>query len=246
MMEPIASETHNRLLTLLARGQADQETLAARLSPEERAASGELHAWSVKDHVAHNNFWRQSAFLRLQAALDGGSPPDTSDDLAWNDRVFEEQRETPWEELVAETARLRTETAALIQRFNPDDLTQPDRYSWQRGGSLERLLLSNWYDHPAEHWANIYLSRDELDRALALREAVVNTVRELFAHDPSAYGYVIYNLGCFYARNGRVEQAIDAIRAALPLIPSLVEWSRKDSDLDALREIPAFQALYDA
>ena len=48
-MDPIASETHRRTLALVARGQADQDTLAARLSPEERAARGELHAWSAKD-----------------------------------------------------------------------------------------------------------------------------------------------------------------------------------------------------
>src|SRR5262245_39414771 len=107
MMEPSESETHRRLLVLLARGQADQDTLGKRLNPEEREVRGELHAWSPKDHVAHNNFWRQDALWRLQAALEGGSPPDTEDDLAWNDRVFLEQRETSWEDLAAETERLR-------------------------------------------------------------------------------------------------------------------------------------------
>src|SRR5437867_13058972 len=97
-----ASDAHRRVLEMTARGQADQDTLAVRLSPEERAARGELHSWSAKDHVAHNNFWRQDAVWRLQAARDGGPPPDTGDDQTENDRVFQEQRETPWEELVAE------------------------------------------------------------------------------------------------------------------------------------------------
>jgi tetratricopeptide (TPR) repeat protein len=249
MMDPIESETHRRLLVLLTRGQADQDTLAARLSPEERTARGELNAWSPKDHVAHNNFWRQDAVLSLQAALDGRSLPDMEATQTLNDRVFQEQRETPWEELVAETARLSTETAALTQRLSPDDLTQRDRYPWQhgeRGGSLERVILTNWYEHPAEHWADIYVSRDELERALEVRQTVVTTVGELFARDSMTYGYVIYNLGCFYARNGRSEQAIDAIREALPLVPSLVEHSKQDPDLDSLCALPAFQALYDS
>jgi len=232
--DPIESETHRRLLT---RGQADQDSLAARLSPEERAARGELHAWSAKDHVAHNNFWRQDAVRSLQAALDGGALPDLEDTQTLNDRVFVQQRETPWEALVAETERL-----------SPDDLIQRDRYPWQqgeRGSSLERLILTNWYEHPAEHWGDIYQSRNEFDRALEIRQVVVATVSELFAHDPTTYGYVIYNLGCFYARNGRSELAIGAIREALPRVPSLVEWSKQDPDLDALREIPEFQALYE-
>jgi tetratricopeptide (TPR) repeat protein len=248
MMDPIQSEIHRRVLTLLARGQADQDTLAARLSPAERAAQGELHAWSPKDHVAHNNFWRRDAIRRLQAALDGSEPPDTEQDetqtLLWNDRVFQEKRETPWEQLVAETQRLRAETAALIERVSPDDLSQRDRYPWQRGGSLETLILVNWYDHPAEHWSDIYLSRQEIDRALELRQAVAATVRDLFGHESKLYSYMVYKLGGLYARDGRAEQAIGAIREALSVNPSLGEWVRQDTDLDALRALPEFQALY--
>ena len=123
-MDPVSNierETHQRVLELLARGQADQDALGARLSPEERAARGELHDWSPKDHVAHNNFWRQDAIWRLPASLEGGTPPDTEDDQAWNDRVFQEQRAAPWEQLVMETKRLRAETAALIQQISSDD-----------------------------------------------------------------------------------------------------------------------------
>jgi Protein of unknown function (DUF1706) len=247
-MDPISSlesETHKRVLALLARGQADQDTLAVRLGPEERAARGQLHDWSPKDHVAHNNFWRQDAIWRLQAALEGGSPPDTEDDVqAWNDRVFQEQRETPWEQLVGETERLRAETGALIQQLSPDDLSQRDRYPWQRGGSLETLILVNWYDHPAEHWADVYLSRHEIDHALELRQAVATTVRELFVHDPKMYSYMAYKLGGYCARNGRSEQAIGAIRDALTVNPSLSEWVRQDTDLHPLRALPEFQALY--
>jgi tetratricopeptide (TPR) repeat protein len=248
MMGAIESETHKRLLAVLARGQADQDTLAGRLSPGERAAPGEPHAWSAKDHVAHNNFWRQDAVLRLQAALDGSEPPDTeqSDEqtLLLNDRVFHEQRGTPWEELVMETARLRADTAALIHRFAAEDLTQKARYPWQNG-SLEALVFINWYDHPAEHWADIYLSRNGLDRALELRQAVVATVRELFPHDPKLYSYMVYKLGGMYARNGRPEQAVSAIRDAVATNRSLIEWARQDTDLESLRTLPAFQALYE-
>ncbi|HKV29623.1 MAG TPA: hypothetical protein VJT14_01250 [Candidatus Dormibacteraeota bacterium] len=244
MVDRIESETHSRVLALLTRGQADQDSLAERLSPDERAARGELHAWSAKDNVAHNNFWRHDAVRRLQAALDSTVPPDTeSQTLVLNDRVFQEQREIPWEELVRETARLRAETAALMQRLTADDLSQRDRYRWQRGGSLEGLIFVNWYDHPAEHWADIYLSRDELDRALELRQAVVATVGELFAHDPKLYSYMVYKLGGMYARNGRSDQAIGAIREALVANPSLVEWVQKDTDLEPLRALPAFPAL---
>lgn len=245
-MDPISttdSETHRRVLALVSRGHADQDALATRLSPEERSARGELYDWTPKDHVAHNNFWRHDAISRLQAAIGGGSPPDTEDEQAWNDRVFHEQRETMWEQLVGETERLHAETAALIQQLSPNDLSKRDRYPWQGGGSLETLIFVNWYDHPAEHWADIYVSRHEIDRALELRQAVATTARELFAHDPKMYSFMVYKLGSYCARNGRSEQAIDAVREALTVNPSLSEWVRKDTDLDPLRALPEFQAL---
>jgi hypothetical protein len=243
VMNPSESEIHRRALVLVARGQADQDTLAARLSPEERAARGEQYAWCPKDHVAHNNFWRHDAVWRLQAALAGGIPPVLQDDQTENDRVFLEQRETPWEKLVAETERLRAETITLIEQLSPDDLSQRDRYPWQRGDSLETVIFIDWYDHPAEHWADVYLSRNELERAFELREAVATTVRELLPNDPKLYSYMAYKVGSLYARNGRSEQAIGAIREALTVNSSLIEWVRKDVDLDSLRSLPAFQVI---
>jgi hypothetical protein len=40
------------------------------------------------------------------------------------------------------------------------------------------------------------------------------------------------------------EKAIAAVGEALPLIPRPAEWSREDPDLDGLRDLSAFQALY--
>jgi tetratricopeptide (TPR) repeat protein len=243
-MGRIESPTHGRLLKLLARGQADQDTLGERLSPEDRSARGELHAWTPKDHVAHNNFWREDAARRLQAALDGSVPEDTeSQTLLVNDRVFQEQRETPWDDVVKETARLRADTAKLIERLSADDLSQRDRYAWQQGDSLEGLIFVNWYDHPAEHWADVYLSRKELDRALQIRQAVAATVAELFPDNPKLYSYMTYKLGGMYARNRRLEEAVRAISEALKANPALVEWISEDADLEPLRALPAFMEI---
>jgi len=248
MIDPIENDTHSRVLELLTRGQADQDTLGAHLSPEDRAARGELRAWTPKDHVAHNNFWRRDAVQRLRAALEGSAPPDTEQDdaqtLLINDRVFSEQRETSWERLVAETAVLRGETASLIQRIAAEDLTERDRYPWQRGGSLKGLIFVNWYDHPAEHWTDIYLSRGDLDHALDLRQVVVATAAELFPDDRKLFSYIAYKLGALYARNGRSDDAIRSIGEALAANAALVDWARDDSDLEALRALPAFQAVY--
>ncbi len=217
---------------MLDRGLADQDAFAERLSPEERAAVGQIHAWTAKDQIAHNNFWRGDAIVRLQAALDRTEPPDTESDeaetLRWNDRTFEAQRDTPWDELVAETTRLHALTGELIGQFTEEELTTRERYRWQRGMSLQGLIFTNWYDHPAEHWADFYLSRGEVDRALELRRSVATTAKELFAHDMRLFSFMAFKLGEMSANHGRREEAISALRAAVEANPSLEDMVKMD------------------
>lgn len=239
----MGNQVHSRALTLVERGQADQDDFVASLTPEERDARGEERAWAAKDQVAHNNFWRRDAVRKLEAARDGQTPPDTSDEQAQNDRAFQTQRDTDWEELLMATQRLRAETAALIEQLSVDDLSERDRYPWQDGDSLETLILVNWYDHPAEHWTDFYVKRGDIDHAIDLRQSVANTVKDLFADKPKLYSFMAYKLGALYASNGRPPEAIDALREAIGANPGLVVQVQSDSDLDALRGFAEFQAI---
>src|SRR5690348_1159959 len=101
-MTQSTGEAHRPALEFVARGVADQSALGARLTPKERTAVGEPDAWSAKDHVAHNNFWRMDSVRRLRAALEGGTPPELAEDDVENDRVFRAHRDVPWNELIAE------------------------------------------------------------------------------------------------------------------------------------------------
>jgi adenylate cyclase len=53
-----------------------------------------------------------------------------------------------------------------------------------------------------------------------------------------------YNLACFYALHNRPQQAIDLLEESFAKNSALIDWSKEDSDLDSLRELPRFQALY--
>jgi hypothetical protein len=59
-------------------------------------------------------------------------------------------------------------------------------------------------------------------------------------------GTITYNLACFYALDDQPRPALEKLGQALKLNPGLVDWSKEDSDLDSLRELPDFQALYEA
>ena len=244
-MTTSVSDIKTKLIAVIERGETDQAALVALLTDAEKAAIGEPDHWAVKDQIAHLNFWRDRTLRRLIAVRDGVEPPGPSQDFQpENERNFAAQQHKPWGEIIAESDRLFRETKQVIPQLTDAQLTEPQQVGTAEIKLSERVV-SDFMEHPAEHLTQLYRERGETARAEAQEGATVEVISELFGKNNSLYGYAIYNLGCFYARNGESERAIAAVGEALPLIPSLVEWSKQDTDLDSLRDIPAFQALYE-
>jgi mannose-6-phosphate isomerase-like protein (cupin superfamily) len=59
----------------------------------------------------------------------------------------------------------------------------------------------------------------------------------------SGYAAPLYNLACCEALAGRPQDAIGHLRSAFELRPGLRDLAKEDSDLDALRDEPAFRDL---
>jgi hypothetical protein len=244
-MTTSATDIKGKLIAVIERGEADQAALVAQLSDAEKATIGEPDHWAVKDQIAHLNFWRDRTLRRLLAVRDGTEPPGPSPDFQpENERNFANQQHKPWGEIIAESDRLFRETKQVIPQLTDAQLTEPVKIGADNEIKLSERIVSDFMEHPAEHLTQLWRERGETAKAEAQERATVEIISELFGRNNSMYGYAIYNLGCFYARNGETAQAIAAVAEALPLIPSLVEWSKQDSDLDSLRDIPAFQALY--
>jgi hypothetical protein len=240
------SDIKDKLIAVIERGEADQAALVALLTDAEKAAVGEPDHWAVKDQIAHLNFWRDRTLRRLIAVRDGVEPPGPSPDFQpENERNFAEQQHRPWSEISAESDRLFRETKQVIPILTDAQLTEPVKIGTDNEIRLSERVVSDFMEHPAEHLTQLYRERGETARAEAQEGATVEVISELFGKNNTMYGYAIYNLGCFYARAGESERAIAAVGEALPLIPSLVEWSKQDTDLDSLRDLPAFQALYE-
>ncbi len=72
-------------------------------------------------------------------------------------------------------------------------------------------------------------------------EAVIDRARETL--EASDYPTPIYNLACCEALTGRKEAAIGHVRLAFERRPSLRDVAKQDTDLDSLREEPAFRDL---
>ena len=71
--------------------------------------------------------------------------------------------------------------------------------------------------------------------------AVIERGRE--ALEASSYAAPLYNLACCEAQVGRNEDALGHLRAAFAQRPSLRDLAKEDTDLDPLRDEPAFREL---
>jgi hypothetical protein len=106
---------------------------------------------------------------------------------------------------------------------------------------VEEVYVSG-YEHPIEHYGQFYLEAGDAARAQAVREAAMATARQ-FIGETAAYGFMVYNLGCFYVKIGRAGRSLPALGEALARVPRLRAWIRDDPERAALHAAPAFQAL---
>jgi len=231
-----------RLRDLAGRGHAAQQTLVAELTPAERAAIGDPEHWSAKDHIAHLTAWIVESARLLTGAGEGGTPAPTPEETAFNAAVFAAQRARAWSAVLDDAAAAHAALLTAIDRCSEADLAAPDRFAWREGRPLSTLVLGNGYQHPIEHYVAFYTAAGRVARAEAVQQAAVATIAELFGRS-EAYSFAVYNLGCFYAKQGQAVAALAAVEQALALNPGLREWAGQDADLASLHEDPAFAAL---
>lgn len=91
-----------------------------------------------------------------------------------------------------------------------------------------------------EIWAEPYDAGDyaeAADRARGMIEA-----HPEYASKPP-YAVLFYNVACFESLSGRPTDALEHLRQALDLSDDLRELAKSDSDLDPIRDEPAFKEL---
>jgi mannose-6-phosphate isomerase-like protein (cupin superfamily) len=97
------------------------------------------------------------------------------------------------------------------------------------GAAIPPSPFEYWYAAiPAER-------RGDFGRAYAI-------AAEGLEHWPD-HGTLHYALACYAAREGRADRALDHLRTAFANDPRTREWAREDSDLDSIRDDPAFPDL---
>ena len=236
-----ANEIKNSVREMIQTTQADLQELITSLSPEERKAKGTLKLWSAKDVITHLNFWGQHFLRQLEKSAKGEKVPLAGDYFnEVNDGVLYEHMEQPLDEALAEYEQIHKELLQVYDSFAADDLSDAKKFAWLEGRPMSDRVLGNLVWHPQAHIADFYVKRGQRDKAIAMQEALTEKLKEF----PNWGGTAFYNAAWFYALNNMPDKAIPCLKTAFAQRPDLMEWSKQDSDLDSLRELAEYKALY--
>lgn len=129
--------------------------------------------------------------------------------------------------------------APSLLAFAYRDLNEPDKaraaYRLSLKNAKKHLELSPDDSRALYLGATALFELDEKEKGLEWAEKALRT-------DPDN-PYNLYGLACFYSRFGKVDEAIECFEKSLASGFAHKEWAEKDSDFDAIRGDPRFQAL---
>jgi len=233
------------LLALLERGRQEEHDVWDLFPEAEKAAAGTFEHWGLKDLVAHISEWKDRDASRLDSANQRVAPEEPADFDQANTGIFEAHRHKSWLQVVDFEARAFSHLVSSVKALSEEVLLDPQAYAWTEGRTPSWIAAFTGYSHPQDHLSRFLVERGDLETAETIQLRIVEAMGSI-DESPRAKGASLYNLACFYALNGMADRAINNLSVSFPLRPDLVDWSKKDSDLDSLRGMAAFQALYGA
>jgi rhodanese-related sulfurtransferase len=234
------------ILDLLLFARQQEQKLVDSLSDTERNARGTPDAWLAKDFLANIMHWKELQTQKLAAVCRGEVPPIWKDMEVVhhiNSQTFTHYHGYTFEEIQQKAGQVFHAFVAQVEKMSEEELNEPGHYAWQEGERLRNEILQHGVWYPCDQLTTFSLQQGHRQFAFDLQEALLEAVRKS-ALPAEGIGITIYNLACFYARNGEFEKAILLLPEALQLRPPLIEWAKHDSDLDGLRANPAFQSIF--
>ncbi len=231
-----------KVWSLLQRAYQAEINLIESLSEGERNAEGTFENWSPKDSLAHTTYWRQRMVETLAYAFRDQAPPSYPHYDQVNREVYFAKQHLPLPALLREAESTMTAVKDALNRFEDEDLIDPNRYEWRKGTPLLSYVLGNGYIHIIQHLVLTCRKLNDLNRAYSLQEEALQMVSSLTELGTSR-ALLLYDMACLLTGGGEYERALDLLEEALQLDPQLVEWCRQDPDLNELRGVPRFQIL---
>ncbi len=215
------------LIDTLRAARAVERAILDALDPAERDTPAADGGWSPKDIQAHLSAWRRHQADRMATQRTGVADediPPTETDAA-NAVIHAERAHWSWEQVLADTTAA---TELLITEVEvADDATLSEDRTI---GSI----LGNGPEHDLTHLPPIAARVGLDDQLVDLATSVEATVAR-GGWPPRSAAFARYNLACYHALGGRLEEARGLLRLALPANEELRGFAPTDGDLAALR-----------
>lgn len=236
------AQKSTQLNELLEYARGKTEKFFAALPQAEREADGTWEKWAPKDVLAHLTFW-QNASVDALNTLDQ-APPEQEPFEERNRKNYLHYEKRPYAEIYADYKDTLEMILSRVRALNDVELTEPDHFPrLVNGASVQSNVLGNAYSHTFTHLAELVAKRTDAATGLKLQEHATFKLLE-FDASPRAKGVALYNLACAYALAQDSARTVELLRESFPLRPDLLEYSKQDTDFDAVRDRPEFQALY--
>ena len=196
--------------------------------------------WHAKDHLAHLAWWRRRSVGVLGAVHSGGEPPPrSSDDDVQNAAIYAETKHLPAADIKRSAVDSWSALEAALEASSEADLAKPhpnfpEAQVWE--------VVPGLGGHLGVHLMFWFMDSGDVERA----EAAARWGYEFecgLLPEGHKRAEASYNLACFYARAGRVDEALPLLRDSFRFQPSLVEWARKDPDLAGVQDHAEVRAL---
>jgi hypothetical protein len=145
---------------LLAAMQGEHEALEKvldGLTPEQMLATSPDTGWSTKDVLAHLLAWERMCLEWYQTGLRGEMPFLPAEGFNWaqlpalNNRIFEDNRECPLEEILKACRASYQVMLKTVQEISEADLFGPGRYAWTKKNTLAAYFIGATSSH--YNWA---------------------------------------------------------------------------------------------
>lgn len=226
------TELRTELIENLRACRDAERGIFANVDPALRDEAGADGGWSAKDDLAHLAAWRHRQAATMEAVRAGlPEPALPGDDIDATNAIYHEERSGwSWEEVEADADASLEALVGAIAAASDDALVEQ---------KVLGLIMGDGPEHDLAHLGPIARTvrmedrvRDLADRTQAMLDHGVWPDR--------AAAFARYNLACFRALAGDLDQARALLRLALPGQDELLAFAPKDDDLIALRdEIPA-------
>lgn len=160
--------TKAELLRTLDEGRKTWEETLAQVGEGRMEAPGVVGDWSVKDLVAHVNFWERWVGGQISTGVEGQESTilgpfateipaeakdwDTDQLNAW---AYEQNRRRPLAEVVMEEQQTYRRLYTLLRSMRDEDIFATGRYPWTRENAVVDYVAGNTYEHWPEHVQSI-------------------------------------------------------------------------------------------